>query len=317
MKPIYDITSEIIQSIASISEKIGSINAYYLDKPSPELRKKNKIRTIHSSLKIEGNSLTAGQVTDIINNKRVLGKERDILEVKNALQVYEKMNSFNPYSLKSFLSAHRILMLNLIERPGELRNENVGVFKEKELSHLGPPPNMVPRLMNDLFSYLNTGSDPELIKSCVFHNEIEFIHPFIDGNGRMGRLWQTVILMKKYPLFEFIPVESLIVNSQEEYYRILEICDREGKSTLFVEYMLALISRSLDELIDWRSRKLTEMERLEYFVSLGKSIFSRKDYLDVFKDISTSTASRDLKKGVELNLFERKGDKNNTLYKRI
>lgn len=317
MKPPYEITPKILKYITSISEKIGAVNANYLDKPSPQLRKRNQIKTIHSSLKIEGNVLTEDQVTDIIDHKRVLGPERDILEVKNAINVYNKIRTFKPNSLQSFLDAHRLLMHNLMDDPGKLRTSGVGVFKGYEISHLAPPAQNVAYLMEDLFNYLKESDDPELLKSSVFHYEVEFIHPFLDGNGRMGRLWQSVILMERYPVFEFIPFEELIMKTQADYYNALETCDKNGNSTRFIEYILKIIEQSLNELLRFRNKIMTESDRLEYFTSLGKNEFTRIDYMNVFKDISASTASRDLKRGVEDKMFAKIGDKNKTRYRII
>jgi Fic family protein len=314
MKPPYDITTKILKLISSISEKLGEINANFLDKPSPTLRKQNKIKTIHSSLKIEGNTLTEEQITALLENKRVLGPQKDIREVLNAITIYENIESYNPKSEKSFLKAHEILMTELIEQSGKYRRQGVGIVKGTKVEHLAPPYENVPFLMKDLFLYLKT-DEIELIKSCVFHYEMEFIHPFIDGNGRMGRLWQTLILIEKYPVFEYIPFESLISKNQEEYYRVLSLCDKHGESTLFIEYMLSVIEKSLNELLGFNNRNFNSKQRLEYFVSLNEDDFSRKDYMDTFKDISSSTASRDLKKGIELNLFTKFGEMNKTKYK--
>jgi Fic family protein len=170
--------------------------------------------------------------------------------------------------------------------------------------------------MKDLFSYLKSKDEMTLIKSCVFHYETEFIHPFLDGNGRMGRLWQTVILMKEYPVFEYLPFETFISQTPKDYYDVLSMCDNNGDSTEFIEYMLGIIDSSLNELLGLNNRLVTDIERIDYFISLGKTDFTRKDYMNVFRNLSSSTASRDLKKGVDLNLFTRTGDKNKTLYKR-
>lgn len=315
MKPPYEITSSILKLITSISEKVGEVNANLLNKPSPKLRKQNRIKTIHASLKIEGNTLTEEQITALLENKKVIGPKKDVLEVLNAIRIYENLEQYNPSNEKSFLKAHKDLMIGLIENPGKYRNQSVGIVKGSKVEHLAPPFENVKYLMKDLFDYLKKSDEIELIKSCVFHYEMEFIHPFLDGNGRMGRLWQTLILMEKYPVFEFLPFESLISNDQDKYYRALAESDKSGKSTKFIEYMLSVIDISLSELLNFNNRTLNEKDRLEYFVSLNKVEFSRKDYMDVFKDISSATASRDLKKAVELGLFEKIGEKNKTTYR--
>ena len=315
MNPPYEITPEILKLITSISEKIGEINATYLNKPSPKLRKQNRIKTIHSSLKIEGNSLTEEQITALLEKKRVIGPKKDVLEVLNAIEIYENLNQYNPNNEKSFLKAHKNLMKSLIDDAGKYRKQGVGIVKGSKVEHLAPPFENVPFLMKDLFEYLKSSKEIELIKSCVFHYEMEFIHPFLDGNGRMGRLWQTLILMEKYPIFEFLPFETMISNDQEKYYKALAQSDKSGKSTKFIEYMLTVIDASINKLLDFNNRTLNENDRLEYFISLNKNEFSRKDYMDIFKDISSSTASRDLKNGLELNLFEKIGEKNKTTYK--
>ncbi len=306
-----------MKQIASISEKIGEVNANLLDKPSPKLRKQNRIRTIHSSLKIEGNTLTLAQITALLENKRVIGPPKDITEVRNAIGIYENLIEFDAYDESSFLRAHRDLMVGLVDEPGTYRLQGVGIVKGSKLAHLAPPAANVSHLMKDLFRYLQDSDELELIKSCVFHYEMEFIHPFIDGNGRMGRLWQTLILMKKYPVFEHLPFETLISDDQERYYKALAQSDKLGNSTVFVEYMLEVIEDSISKLLDFNNRTLTVVDRLEYFISLGRNNFTRKDYMDVFKDISSATASRDLKKGIDLQLFQKNGEKNKTKYSLI
>jgi Fic family protein len=208
-------------------------------------------------------------------------------------------------------------MEGLIENAGKYRNQGVGIFQGSRVAHIAPPAENVTYLMNDLFKYLRNNEDLTLIKSCVFHYEMEFIHPFLDGNGRMGRLWQTIILLNEYSVFEFLPFETLISQTQDNYYDSLAKSDKKGNSTIFIEYMLEVIEKSLIELLNFNNRVLTDIDRLEYFISLGKKEFSRKDYMNVFKDISSATASRDLKKGTEMSLFERSGIKNKTIYKII
>ncbi len=317
MKPPYNITTKILKLISSISEKIGEISANLIDRPSPQLRKQNKIKTIHSSLRIEGNTLTQEQVTAIIENKKVIGPRKDVLEVLNAIKVYDLLTTFNPLSSKSFLSAHRLLMSELIEKPGKYRSQGVGIFQGAKVAHIAPPAHNVAHLMGDLFKYLKNEDELTLIKGCVFHYEMEFIHPFMDGNGRMGRLWQTIILMKEYPVFEFLPFETLISQTQQEYYNALAQSDKAGKSTLFIEYMLDVIDKSLNELLSFNNRILKDTDRLNYFLSMGQEEFTRKDYMNIFKDVSSATASRDLKKGVELKMFYKTGIKNKTVYRLI
>lgn len=314
MKPPYEITQTILKRITSISEKIGEVNANYLNKQSPALRKQNKIKTIHSSLQIEGNTLSQEQITALIENKRVLGPEKDVTEVLNAIKVYENLEGFKAIDEKSFLKAHQIMMKGLLVNPGKYRNKSVGIVKGLEVAHVTPPFENVPFLMKDLFRYLKKSDEITLIKSCVFHYEMEFIHPFLDGNGRIGRLWQTIILMEKYPVFEFLPFESLINKTQKEYYESLALSDKAGNSTVFIEYMLEVIDQSLGELLNFKNRTLREMDRIEYFLKISPNQFTRKDYMNTFKDISTATASRDLKKATELNLITKQGKDNLTFY---
>jgi Fic family protein len=314
MKPPYDITPKILKLISSISEKIGEVNANYLSKQSPQLRKQNRIKTIQSSLQIEGNTLTEDQITALIENRRIIGPEKDVLEVLNAIKVYNDLNSYNLYSEKDFLKAHALLMKGLIKTAGKYRNQSVGIVKGDNIEHVAPPFQNVPYLMKDLFKYLKDDQELTLIKSCVFHYEMEFIHPFIDGNGRMGRLWHTVILLKEYQVFEFLPFETLISATQNEYYKSLSMSDKSGKSTPFVEYMLGVIEKSLSQLLNYNNRILKDTDRLEYFLHQGYKEFSRKDYMNVFKDIASATASRDLKKGIELKLFKSSGQLNKTKY---
>jgi Fic family protein len=315
MNPPYQITSEILHLITSISEKIGQINAKFLDKPSPKLRKESRIKTIHSSLSIEGNTLTEEQITALIENKRIIGPEKDVNEVLNAIRVYDQLHTFDPYSVKSFLHAHEVIMKSLVSDYGKFRQRGVGIMAGDKLAHIAPPAENVPHLMNDLFEFIKKSKEISLIKSCVFHYEMEFIHPFIDGNGRMGRFWQTLILTKEYPVFEFIPFENMIHKTQSAYYQALSKSDKAGNSTFFIEYMLSVINDSLNNMLDYKSRIMSSEDRLTYFSEIYATEFSRKDYMNVFKNISSATASRDLKLGVDRCLFEKEGDKTKTIYR--
>jgi len=316
LQPPYNITEDILKLVASISEKLGEINAVHLDKPTAQLRKKNRIKTIQSSLEIEGNSLSEEQITSLLENKQIVGPPKDILEVQNAIKVYELLREFNPNQVRDLLKAHEILMNGLIENPGKLRTKNVGIIKGSKLQHLAPSEKVVRYLLTDLFSYLKEGKDQVLVKSCVFHYEFQFIHPFMDGNGRMGRLWQTLILMQHYTVFEFLPTENLIKQNQEEYYNVLSQSDKLGHSTHFIEFMLKIIHKSLENLLKTQNRTLKVEDRVELFKDkIGKREFRRKDYLQNFKEISQATASRDLKWAVGQNILIKNGDKRKTKYK--
>lgn len=315
MKPPYKITGKILKLVASISEKIGEVNAAHLNKPPTELRKKNRIKNIYSSLEIEGNTLTIAQITAMMENKRVIGPKKDILEVKNAISVYDYLDKLNPYDFESFCKAHGILMNGLIESAGRLRSKSVGIVKGPDIAHIAPPSEMLKPLMNDLFDYLKNDDDLVIIKSCVFHYEMAFIHPFIDGNGRMARLWQTLILKDSYPVFEFLPIEALIKERQEQYYESLGKSDSTGESTLFVEFMLEVILDSLIDLLNIQNINLLNIDRINLFKSIVKNdFFTRKEYLMNFREISPATASRDLKFAVENGLIEKTGDKSTTRY---
>jgi Fic family protein len=315
LKPPYIITDKVLELVTSISEKIGEINANHLYKPTTELRKKNRIKTIQSSLEIEGNTLTEEQITALLENKRIIAPAKDILEVQNAIEVYNDLKRFNPNKIKDLELGHSILMKDLIENAGKFRTTNVGIVKGSKVEHLAPGGTMVKGLMNDLFSYLKNDKDLILIKSCVFHYEFEFIHPFVDGNGRMGRLWQTLILMQQYPVFEYLPVESLIKENQKEYYNKLSESDKIGQSTPFIEFMLAILLESLKRVLQSQNTNLNAKDRIFLFKEkIGSKKFSRKDYLQNFKNISAPTASRDLKWAVEGNILIRSGEQRLTEY---
>lgn len=315
MKPPYKITPKILKLVGDISIKLGEVHANYLSRPSPQLRKSNRVKTIHSSLHIEGNTLSLDQVTAIIENKRVVGPKKDVREVLNAIDVYNSLNTFEKFSEKSFLKAHKTLMTGLLDSPGKYRTTAVGITKGDQLNHVAPPASRISSLMKDLFSYLKNDADVALIKSSVFHYELEFIHPFADGNGRMGRLWQTIILISEFPVFEFLPLETLISKRQTDYYNALSKSDKSGNSTAFIEFMLQVIDDSLAQSLQYKSKIMTSFDRIDYFLSLAKDEFSRKDYMNIFKDISSSTASRDLANAIQLKKITQTGTKNTTRYK--
>lgn len=312
----FEVTTNILNQSIEIGQLLGLIDGAYLRKPKTELRRKHKVRAIYSSLAIEGNTLSEDQITAIFNNERVVGPAKDILEVQNAIKVYDNLKSFDCFSERSYLSAHKMLMNGLIENEGKYRTKGVGIFKGNEVAHMAPPAWNVDNLMKELFEYLKKDDKNLIIRSCVFHYEMEFVHPFMDGNGRMGRLWQTIILMRYNPVFEFLPIEVEVKNSQEDYYRVLSESDKARKSTPFVEYMLEKIQNSLVNLVESQRSNFSDLERLKYFIeNYDRGEFVRKDYLMMFKSISTATATRDLKKGAEKGLFEREGSDRITKYK--
>ena len=249
-KPPFTITNKILSYVSSISEKIGRITATSSWEAKPHLRRNNRIKSIHSSLKIEANSLTLGQVRDVINGKIVLGEQKEIQEVKNAYDAYERLSEINPYNVQDLKQFHGIMTRYLLEESGEFRLGEEGVFNGEQCIFMAPPAQFVPQLMDELFDWMKEAKDDvhPLILSSVFHYEFVFIHPFSDGNGRMARLWHTAILSKWNPVFEYIPIESQIEKFQEEYYETISQCHVAGESTIFIEFMLEQIDRILNDI---------------------------------------------------------------------
>ena len=248
--PPFTITNEIVSYVSSISEKVGRITATSNLETKPHLRKNNRIRSIHSSLRIEANSLSLGQVRDVINGKMVLGEQQEILEVKNAYAAYERLSEIDPYSIRDLKKFHGIMTKYIVEESGEFRRGEEGVFNGDQCIFMAPPARLVPQLMDELFGWMKrSGSSIHpLILSSVFHYEFVFIHPFSDGNGRMARLWHTAILAKWNPVFEYIPIESQIEKFQSEYYDAIAKCHVDGASTRFIEFMLSQIDKVLDDI---------------------------------------------------------------------
>lgn len=253
--PPYRVTEEMTSLVINIGEAVGHLTATVGKLPSPKLRRQNRIRTIQSSLAIENNSLTVGQVTDIVDGKRVLGPPGEIMEVKNAIDAYNLLFELNPFKEKDLLRAHRLLTAGLVKESGRYRSGGVGVFSEKGLVHLAPPAERVPTLINELFRWVKTSKEHLLIRSCVFHYELEFIHPFIDGNGRMGRLWQTLLLMQWKPVFAYLPVETIVKERQQAYYDAIALSDKQAESTAFITFMLHCLAAALDEMKKSNPRK--------------------------------------------------------------
>jgi len=317
MKPPFTITPGILNDVNRIERLIGRIEGLHQPKPQPYLRKSNRVKTVQGSLAIEGNTLGEEQVTALLDGKTVIGEAKDILEVKNAIAVYDRAEEFDPFSLDDLLAAHKGMMSGLINSAGRWRKGNVGIFRGEAVAHVAPKADRVHGLMSDLFDFLRTDDHPLLIRGCVFHYELEFIHPFDDGNGRIGRFWHSVLLQAYHPVFRYIPVESLIRDHQKSYYEALEQSDSLGDSTPFIAFSLSIIHQSLADYLDaLKPEPLTVESRLDLAAQhFEDSSFSRKDYMALLKNISSATASRDLKTGLDEGLLTKNGAKAQTRYR--
>ncbi len=250
--PPFNITFKMLTLVSSISEKVGNISVTSNMRSKPHLRKNNRIKSIHSSLKIEANSLTIGQIRDVINGRAVLGEQKEIREVKNAYEAYEKLPEIDPYDINELKKIHGIMTKYLVDESGEFRKGEEGVFNGDKCIFMAPPARMVPELMQNLFDWLCASKDEvhPLIMSAVFHYEFVFIHPFADGNGRTARLWHSAFLSKWNAIFEYIPIESQIERFQEEYYDAIAKCHTEGSSNTFILFILEQIDKILDEITE-------------------------------------------------------------------
>jgi len=244
-KPPYTITSKILSLVAKISEKLGEMKSF--SKKSLMIRKNNRIKTLTGTLQIEGNTLNEKQITAFLDGKTILGTYKEIEEVKGAVELYDNLEKLEYKEEKDLLKAHKLLMQNLLNNAGIYRLSNVGIGGKSGVTHVAPPPDQVPKLMSELFEWLKTSDEHYLIKSCIFHYEFEFIHPFIDGNGRIGRFWQSLILYHYKNIFSFIPIESLVRDRQKEYYNALEDSGTLGESTPFIEFMLETILLAIEQ----------------------------------------------------------------------
>jgi Fic family protein len=274
--PPFKITSAIISLVAEISQMIGRLSVLEEASKIIRLRRTNRIRTIQGSLAIEGNTLSVEQITAILEGKSVIAPPREIQEVRNAVKAYEQLDQWQPYSKADLLDAHRVLMTALLDNPGNFRRGGVGVMAGQTVVHLAPPADRVSYLMNDLLHWLQATDQHPLIAGSVFHYEFEFIHPFEDGNGRVGRLWQTLILRKWNPLFAHIPVESLVYEHQAEYYAVLNKSTENAESSVFIEFMLRMIriavaSLSAPEVTPYVTPEVRKM------LSILKGEMSRKE----------------------------------------
>lgn len=250
-EPPFEITNEILTLVSDISEKLGRIAAYRSLDTKPQLRRNNRIKSVHASLKIESSSLSEGMVRAVLNERTVIGPEKEIREVKNAFAAYDRIGTVDPYSLSDLKELHGIMTYLTVEESGTFRRGAEGVFDGDRCIFMAPPPEMVAPLMEQLFSWMkkNAKTVHPLILSCVFHYEFVFIHPFSDGNGRMARLWQTILLNEWNSVFQYIPLESQIEKFQDGYYEAISVCNAKGQSTVFIAFMLSRISEVLDEVL--------------------------------------------------------------------
>ena len=250
-KPPFEITNTMIHEIAEIAELVGKLTSTNQLSANPTLRRTNRIRTIHGSLAIEQNTLSLEQVTAVLNGKQVLTPPKDIAEVKNAYEIYERLEELDPYSVDDLLTAHGIMTRGLVDESGVFRSKPVGVVdQEGHVLHFGTLPQYVPNLVMELLDWVKNSDVHMLIRSCVFHYEFELIHPFANGNGRVGRLWHTLLLSKWNPAFAWLPVESIIHDRQQEYYEAINASNNAGESTVFIEFMLSAIKASLMDAIN-------------------------------------------------------------------
>ena len=300
-KPPFEITSSILDKIAEIAELVGQVNAAACLTTNPMLRRTNRIRTIYSSLAIEQNTLSLEQVTAVLNGKRVIAPPKDIAEVKNAYEIYEIMDSLNPYSVDDLLNAHAIMTRGLTKESGCFRSGPVGVVdKQGNILHFGTLPDYAPGLTKELLDWIKNSDLHLLIKSCVFHYELEVIHPFADGNGRIGRLWHTLLLTQWKPMFAWLPVESIIHDRQDEYYAAINRSNYEGESTAFIEFMLSAIQEALMEAVETSgvAESMTTDElrwyKIERFLKKNSTI-TNADVRQLFQ-VSPATANRILAK---------------------
>lgn len=295
-KPPFEITNTILDEIAEIAELVGHVNASFGLSTNPTLRRTNRIRTIYSSLAIEQNTLSLEQVTAVLNGKHVVAPPKDIAEVKNAYEIYEIMDSLDPYSVDDLLRAHGVMTKGLIEESGCFRSRPVGVVdKQGNILHFGTLPDYVPGLVVELLDWVRDSEFHMLIKSCVFHYELELIHPFSDGNGRIGRLWHTLLLTQWKPMFAWLPVESMIHDRQDEYYQAINRSNNAVESTVFIEFMLSAIKEALLEAVQTgraenRSTEEQRWHQIKYFLEKNGTITNA----DVRKmlGVSAATANR-------------------------
>lgn len=301
--PPFELTNQIVSDVAEIAELVGRLTSTDRLSADPSLRRSNRIKTVYGSLAIEQNTLTLDQVTAVLNGKRVLAPPKDIMEVRNAFEIYERLETLKPYSIDDLLTAHGVMMQGLEQEAGEFRSRPVGVVNQVgEIVHFGTLPQYVPEAVTNLLEWVKSSELPMLIRSCVFHYEFELIHPFADGNGRTGRLWHTLLLSKWNPIFAWLPVESIVHDHQQEYYEAINNSNAAVSSTAFIEFMLSAIKASLmeavsmsDEMSDAPKDKAAERwKQIEQFLERHE-VIQNADVRQLC-GVSAATANRILAK---------------------
>jgi Fic family protein len=323
---IYTVTPRTLDLVAKIAEMVGELQGSGEYARNLHLRKVNRLRSIQSSLAIEANSLSIEQVTDIINGKRVFGHPNEIQEVKNAYEAYEHLLEYDPYSAADFLKAHKYMTEKLVDSAGHFRSKSVGVWGNGELIHAGAHQDFVPKLVTELLEWAKTSDIHPIIKSSIVHFEIEFIHPFADGNGRIGRLWQTLLLSEWNELFAWLPIETVVYENQQGYYDALHESERSTDSGVFIEFMCEAIYQSLNELpvhkitdifLDINTDKLskTEMEFLEQIAGYLEKNGEITNYrAQLLTNKSADSVKKYLTQFVELGLLEAVGENKGRKY---
>lgn len=306
--PPYNITDKMLNYVSEIMEKIGRANYFESLNRFPELRRKSRIKSIHSSLAIENNKLSLPQVEDVINGKIVIGEQKDIQEVKNAYKAYEQIDKVDPYSLDDLKKIHGIMTFLIEDDAGKFRNYGEGVYEGEKCIFMAPPENMVPILMENLYNWIKKYKNTvnPLILSSIFHYEFVFIHPFSDGNGRMARLWQTAILSDWKDLFKFMPIESIIKENQEEYYKVISDCDKAGNFNKFIEFMLKVINETIDEvLIKQKTTQETTQEKILNIIR-ENALVTQEEMAKIL-NITRDGVSYNIKALKDKGVIERKG----------
>jgi Fic family protein len=315
MRPNYDITHNILKLSTTISRQLGEASVSSLSKPSPILREENELKSVFATLQLDNCAITKEELQKLLKNQGAIKVDEKLLHAYNAFKAYRKMKTFETSSKNSLLEAHKTFMGGIVDKPGKLRIKNVIHVRGSTATHLSPPPHLVGFLMDELFAFQQRSNEIPLIKSCLSFYEMLTIEPFSEGNGRTSRFWWKVLLRNDFPVFEFIPLEHMLYTNLDGFIEALSKSGRYGKPTEFLEFMLTIIDEAIQNFFNINEEIKTAEQRLEFFVSEMPNEFSRKDYMITFDSISTATASRDLKLGVEKGLLKRQGDKRNTRYR--